>query len=252
MSFPNIIFGSYGDERVTQSTKIGDLPLGARMVLPDGRMYAHAKAGGAALVAGKLTMGENTVNAHDTNLELPAAVAVGATTLTVTLATTAVTEDQYADGYLIVNDGTPEGQIYKIKGCNSAASTEAATISIEGTDGLVTAFKTATTEIGLRVNEFQGCLLWDHGAVVGIPAGIPPVDVAINYYFWVQRRGVAGYLDEGGGTLGESLVASTGTDGGLETWAGSGAATTWENEPLGWCHTVQGDGEYGAMYLTLD
>ncbi|KKL16382.1 hypothetical protein LCGC14_2496170, partial [marine sediment metagenome] len=55
MAFPNVIYGRYGDEKVAQSTKIGGLPLGQEMVLPDGREFRHSCAQtAAALVAGKL------------------------------------------------------------------------------------------------------------------------------------------------------------------------------------------------------
>ena len=54
MSYPNVIYGDYGDEKVAQSTKIGNLPLGQLMVLPDGRKFRHAQASATALVAGDL------------------------------------------------------------------------------------------------------------------------------------------------------------------------------------------------------
>jgi len=41
---PNIQYGDYGDEKVTSSTRIGGLPLGAKMVFLDGREFRHAKA----------------------------------------------------------------------------------------------------------------------------------------------------------------------------------------------------------------
>ena len=55
MSFPNVIYGDYGDEKVAQSTKIGSLPLGQLMILPDGRAFRHTRAHTAqAMTAGYL------------------------------------------------------------------------------------------------------------------------------------------------------------------------------------------------------
>ena len=54
MGIPSIIYGDYGDEKVTSSTKIGNLPLGQLMRLPDGRKYRHARSGGTALAVGQV------------------------------------------------------------------------------------------------------------------------------------------------------------------------------------------------------
>lgn len=253
MSFPNLIFGNYGDEKTQSSTKIGNLPLGQRMILPDGRVFAHAKAGGTILVRGKLTMSEDTEDGHDDSLELPSSVGAGDTTFTVTMAGTVITKNQYEDGYLTVNADTAGGEMYKIRGNSPAASVTAATIELYPGDGIVTAWGSATTEVGLRTNEFTGLLLFKARTCVGIPAGIPTMEIAANRYFWVQRRGVAGCYVGGSHVLGESLVASTADDGALMPWAGSTAATvSWENEKLAYSHTVQASTEYGLCYLTLD
>ena len=53
-SFPNIIFGAYGDEKATSSTKVHGHELGQLMVLPDGRKYRYAKSGGTALAVGTI------------------------------------------------------------------------------------------------------------------------------------------------------------------------------------------------------
>ena len=253
MSFPNLIFGDYGDEKVTSSAKIGGLQLGARMMLPDGRIFAHAKAGGTDLVGGCLTMSEDTIDNHDDSLELPSAVAAGATTLAITMGATAITKDQYAEGYLTVNADTAAGEVYKIQSNNSAGSILPATINLYPSDGVITALASATTEVGLRTNEFMGLLLFKARTCVGIPAGIPPQDITADYYFWVQRRGVSGCLVGGTHVLGASLMASSGANGALYPWAGSAAATvSFQNEKLAYSVTVQASTEYGSCYLTLD
>ena len=253
MSFPGLIFGDYGDEKVQSSAKIGSLPLGARMILPDGRVYAHAKAGGTTLAAGNMTQQANVETSHETDLEIPSAVAVGATTLTVTMAGTVITKDQYADGWLVINDDNAEGEIYRIASNNSAASVTAATINLEPGDGIATALRAATTEVALRANEFSGLNLWEAGTVEGIPCGLPTRDITANYYFWVQRRGVAGCFVDNTHVLGQSVCISDDADGALAPWAGSAAATSsFQNEVVGYTVTVQASTEYGACYLTMD
>lgn len=251
--FPNTIYGDYGDEKVQSSTRIGSLALGTRMVLPDGRMYAHAKAGGTTLSRGLLTQSSDTVDNHDTNQAVQAAAPVGSQSIVVTLGDAELLVNYYADGYCVMNDGDDnEGQIYKLAEHALAAASGTPTLNFEGGDTLHTAVLATTTEVGLRRNEFDALNLWEAATVEGQIAGIPTREITANYYFWVQRRGAAGYKVKTSATLGLSLVAATGADGSLITWAGSAAATTFEVEPVGYCMTVQSDGDYGLVYLTLD
>lgn len=71
--------------------------LGERAVTPDGRSFRYVKAGGTALVPGKLYQAPAEVTNHQ-NLAPTDAVAIGATSLTVTLGATAATANQYAGG----------------------------------------------------------------------------------------------------------------------------------------------------------
>ncbi len=252
MSFPNVIFGSYGDEFTAQSTKIGSLPLGKKMELPDGRQFIHSKAGGTTLVRGNLTMATDTVDNNDTDQALASAASVGATTVTITLGDAAVSVDYYADGYAVVNADTAKGEIYRIKSNLSAAASSSCVLTFE--NGIQTAFGAATTKLGLRKNQFDAVVIWKGGTVVGMPTGIPPTEVTADYYFWLQRRGEAGCFVDGSHTLGDGLVPSTeGVDGALDAViAGSVSATTWEQTVVGYVMTVQASTEYGMCYLTLD
>ena len=105
------IWGDYGDEKVTGTTKLH--PYGTRMVLPDGRVFYYGQTDGAQ-TAGAICQSAVGVANHDMDLATNTASA-GDKSVTVTLGGTAATEDQYADGYLYVNDGTGEGHNYKIR-----------------------------------------------------------------------------------------------------------------------------------------
>src|SRR4030042_2004512 len=110
MSFPVSADGSFGQEKVVTTTK--KVPLGTRMVLEDGRAFRYCKAG-EALGAGTLCQTPLAIADHDMDLPIALAAAVGATSISVTIATTAVTADQYMDGYIYINDGAGEGHIYR-------------------------------------------------------------------------------------------------------------------------------------------
>lgn len=199
-SFPSVIFGRFGDEKKTQSTTLGP-PLGAIMILPDGRKYAHAKAGSAAALAigapivGKLLEG---LAGSTVNLAIPTDRAIGATTLTVTMpagTTVCSVVDSYAGGFLVE---TVVGNIYKIKSSGTAAAASTATIVLEPTDPLVTALANGTSTVTLRESAFYGVL--DRAAATGsvnAPAGVPNVAVSAGYYCWLQRTGEASVLSAG-------------------------------------------------------
>ena len=218
MGYPNIIYGDYGDEKVTSTAKIGGLPLGIRMVLPDGREFVHARASATALVAGSSY--QQAAIPADTAMAKALAVnaaAIGATTLNITAGgTTAFTVDQFADGYVVVASsvGTGMGHTYKVKANNSAAVSASAKFTLYENDAIKVAFN-ASTLVGLRANEFDQVLLTTANTVAtGIPAGIPPVAVAASAYCWLQRKGPAAWASAGTVLIaGLPVLASTAVAG---------------------------------------
>ena len=101
------IWGDYGDEKATGTTQLH--PLSTRMVLPDGRVYYYGQADGA-ITSGKVCQSAVGIANHDMDLAVNTASA-GDKSLTVTVGGTAVTEEEYKDGYVYVNDGTGEGHV---------------------------------------------------------------------------------------------------------------------------------------------
>ena len=64
MGFPNIVFGSYGDQYTTSSTPIGGNPLGTMMILPDGCEFVHAQCGGTTPLAAANLQQESVVDSN--------------------------------------------------------------------------------------------------------------------------------------------------------------------------------------------
>ena len=104
--------------------------LGERAVTPDGRSFRYVKAGGTALVPGKLYQAPAEVTNHQ-NLAPTDAVAIGATSLTVTLGATAATANQYAGGYVVITTGTGVGYQYRISSHPAAALNTTLTLTLE-------------------------------------------------------------------------------------------------------------------------
>lgn len=199
MSFPNIIYGRYGDEKVAQSTKIAQ-ELGVIMVLPDGREFVHARANTAAALGIGAPIVQKAVAGTSVNIAVATDAAIGATTVVLTMpATTLCTiVDQYAGGFLTVNDATGEGYQYKIKESGTAAAASTCTFVLEPTDPIKVALANGTSEVTIRENPYFHVLDRAAGtASVGMPAGVPPVAVSAGYYCWLQRRGEATLLSAG-------------------------------------------------------
>jgi hypothetical protein len=181
--------------------------IGTKRFTQDGRTFEYARNGATALAAGKLTSvvapAANVINEASPN-----AVAVGKTVVEFT-AGAAVTyaEDYFAGGMLNVNDAAGEGHQYLIEG--SSAVTAGTQIFISLRDPIRVALTTAS-ELTLIHNHQMGVIL--HATTTNPVAGIPPIAVTANYYFWNQVKGQAICLTAGTPAIGSFVVPST-TDG---------------------------------------
>lgn len=259
MGFPSIVDLSFGDEKAAQSTKIGGLPVGIRGILPDGREFVHSRASTAAVLTEGTLCVQATVAGTSVNVLAGADAAIGATTVVLTMpATTLVTRaNQYADGFLHVNDATGEGYTYKILTSNTAAAGSSATFVLYPTDKIKVALVSGTSECTIRTSPFEHVLTRAAGtASVGIIAGVPCVAVSAGYYCWLQRRGEATLL--AAGTLavtGRLFAAATVTAGGVAAHNPIPADTTLAPvaEALGECMVAAAAStEFMAGFLHLD
>src|SRR5215213_6415091 len=103
--------------------------LGTRMNDGLGNEYVYVKAGGTALVPGKLQQAPAEVTNHQ-NLTT-AAAAIGATSITVTLGNTAATANQYAGGQAIITASTGLGYSYQIKSHPAADASATLVVTLE-------------------------------------------------------------------------------------------------------------------------
>jgi len=251
--FPNIIYGDYGDEKVTSSTKIGSLPLGQIMMLPDGRTYRHTKSGGTALAVGTiLRQGALSNSAQDQAVAMSAA-AIGAVSLDIVSGSATVVADYYADGYLYTNLSAGVGSVYKIASHDATStSAEVITLALADNDALVLATH-ANTKIGMRQNEFGSCLInpTGSGSFQGIICGIAPIAVSAGWYFWCQRRGSAvACCGTAAVVIGEGVACSTVTAGSILQSAFDG--TKEEADVIGHTLAAGGSGTYVLINLELE
>ncbi len=258
MSYPNVIYGKFGDEKVAQSTKIGAVPVGVLMILPDGREFRQVRASSTASVTpGDLTTAAAVVADHGCGTADKLAVAaatIGVATLTITAGgTTAITKDQYADGYAGIRDDTGEGQIYRVKSHNAAAAASTCSVVLEPGDEVAVAIGGNAT-VSLVANPYAAILTRPAGtAVVGPITGVPQVTLPANSYGWALTKGLGmGLTAATAIVIGEPVVCNTaiaGAVGPVTTAAGSAATTMsgLEADILGRVRVVGIDTEYSVI-----
>ncbi len=190
---------------IHDTTTVQGVPLGEEFTLRQ-RVYKYAKNGSIPLNPGEVVQGARPNDAHS-NMTC-AAAAVGTKTITVTMNQN-VTTNEYKDGYIYINDAAGEGFMYDVVSHFGAAVTEptdAVTAAVTLKDPLVVAL-TTSSQATLTQNLYAGVSpTW--GDPPNIIAGVVPVTVAADEYFWCQVRGPAAVKQEGGLFAGQGVQSS--------------------------------------------
>lgn len=183
--------------------------LGTLRILRDGRKFRYVQADSSGLAAGKMCVAPAAVANH-INKAVGAAYAIGATQISLTVGATAVTADQYAEGFLQVNDATGEGYQYKIAS-NTACDASGTTI-IQLEEGLRVALVSATSEVSLLANMHKAVTQTD--VEENVPVGVATCAIAASAYGWVQTGGQGICLVIGTPAVGSMLTLAA-TAGGV-------------------------------------
>jgi len=191
--------------------------LGALRFTQDGRCFRYAKAGGT-LTAGKNCIMSVAVANHIKQANTGYTMAVGDMTVSVLIGATALTANQYDDGYLQIYDGAAAavGQQMMISSHGvSAAGSEAVKLNLAEP---VRAAVIATDTFSLIVNPWSGVT---HAAVLANGyAGVTTIAVTSGYYCWLQTGGVACALVHANTVLGGEITMSATDSGGFDIAAG--------------------------------
>lgn len=234
------------DARTTSTTQ-GGAALGQQGQTDDGRTFRYGQAGLTALAPGKMNDGAVVVANH-VNLVTAAAAAVGATQVTVTLAGTAATLNQYAGGMLWCNvTSTGLGIGYLIQG-NPAQATTTGNLVVTLVDPIQTAI-TTSTKTSLFPALYSGAIVTPSAAT----AGGPPIGVftgsslPISGYGWFQTGGPCPLLSDATVyTLGEEVSqAASGV-------AGSGSLKVATLPTYGVAMQLGVSGQYQLVNLSLN
>jgi len=219
-----------------------EMDLGAKFVTSDGSTYRYVKVGATATVAGKLYDGPAEVANHQ-NIAVVTG-ALGATSITVTLGATAATLNQYAGGYVVVNDDAGQGYTYQIKSHPAADASASLVLTLED-DQKIQVVLTTSSQVTLVPNQYNGIII--HASTeTGMPVGVATDIITAGYYGFIKTRGTVSLLqDASAGDIGGSVAASTTTDG-------TGTAGTGVLAPIGFYLATGVSTEYNPVFLTLD
>ncbi len=228
-------------------------PLGTVLNLGDGREFVYGSAGAVAIEVGRMCQSSIAVSGHATTGRALDAPLIGTRVVNLTVATTLVTENQYAEGYLcIVNattggatTGAAVGTTYKIAGHPAAAST--GTFAITLVDPLWVTMD-ATAMGNLIAHPCDGALIMASAPTRGL-VGVAVRDIAATEFGWFQRKGIAACLQDGTWVAGNPLVISDGVDGALAPMTGTDSAV--DETIVGQCYEITASGDFGTALLNI-
>ncbi len=239
-SFAADVFTPHTDQKVK---------LGTRREMPDGRVFRYAQLGASNVAAARVVQSVVPSSNH-VNVAVAAAVAAGAVKITLTLGATAVVANEYADGYLYINDAgadvTTEGYLYRIASHPAADASAACEFTLYNDSPVVIAL-TTNSEASLHHNPFRKVII--HPSPPTAQAlGICPVAVTANQYFWLQTRGPAAVLTQGTLVAGDFCAPSATVDGAVMP----SAAFETDGPLVGLVMSVNADGEESLVDLRLE
>lgn len=207
------------DVRTTLTSRPGAL-LGQIVQGSDGKKYALAAntSTSLALSPGKMAQGAVATANHlnQTGIVIAAGVSQG---ITYTIGNTAITADQYTQGWFVVNKVTGAGQALQIQSHNTPSGNGKVILSLF--DAVITATD-ATSKFSLYPNLYSACLIYAHASPnTSLPVGVPLISVPAastalpSTFYWSQVAGECAVLADAASWVGtfDGVIASTLTDG---------------------------------------
>ena len=217
-------------------------PLGTKLVYGD-KTFVYAGIGGTAITAGK-TVQTTAAVANHRDIAVQAAASAGATSVTVTLGSTAATLNQYANGYLHINDVAGQGQLLSI--ASNPAADASANMVVTLNDAVATAL-TTSSKADLISNPWNDLIVapaTETGPVIGVTV----IDMTADQFGWIQTSGPASVLTSGTLVLGEAAVRSDTTAGAAEP---IDADVEGESTIIGQVMVVNGDTDNSVIWLNV-
>ena len=170
-------------------------PFGCTLNWGD-REFRYCQVNGA-ITAGLLVQGPPHVAHHTNNtatnedgsattfLHTAGSKAIGIDTA----GDTDLTLNQYADGYLSVNDAEGEGQLMRIKSHPAHNHGDDPSVVITTYDPLVTALTKNSSQLSLVPNPYREVIITPATTPTGNVVGVANIDMTDDYFGWIQTKG---------------------------------------------------------------
>ena len=177
-------------------------PFGSQLLYGN-TTYRYCKMAAVAVTAGKCVTHAASIADHF-DLTPTAGVAAGETAISVETAGTDITLNQYAGGYLYVNDAAGEGQMLRIRSNPAHDHSADPSIVITTYDDLATAI-TTSSRITLIADPLSA-LIGQAATTTGATMGVTVVDMAASHFGWMAVSGPATVLTSGTLVVGNHAV----------------------------------------------
>jgi hypothetical protein len=207
-----------------------------------GRVFRYAKAGELLVTGNALQSAVEDVDHDDIACR---ATAIGATSLLITAGASggALDENEYAEGYAVIDTTAGLGFTYGIKGHAAIAALANGELLLNDGESVQVALNTSS-KITLVKNPFKGVIQLPATTLTGRIAGGCVYPIASGEFGWIQTGG-----------LGAALISGTPGNGQPITVSGTGGALAVHSAELPEAAFMQATGRTGKVcpvYWLLD
>ncbi len=189
---------------VNPATDPQPISLGTQSQDEAGNRYRYARAAsGAALIVGNAIQAAAPIADHQ---ELVAtAGSLGDLTITVTTGSTAVTANQYAEGFALIYVTPDNGYKYRIKSHPAASTTATLILTLYPDNPIVGAALTTASRVNLVKNPYADVIQTPITTLTGAVVGGACAPIPAGYCGWIQVGGLFAGLIDGTPAVGQAL-----------------------------------------------
>lgn len=250
-----ILYGPEGEEFSSYALNTlnrSRWPWGTQLVMQDGRKFRFGLAGASNLVAGDLQ--QAAANTANHVLQTPSAAGVaGDRSLAVTMGATAVTINEYQDGFCTINLGTGFGYTLPVDAHAAVASAGVFTIPFGAGYTLQAAVPATANSVSAIHNPYWKTIAAPT-TLTQVPVGVAPRAITASHAGWLQTFGPATVTTQGTVVIGNIVVPSGTTAGSVSPMAlTEGTPNTGAGQiPVGRVMLVATTTNKSVIYLTID
>ena len=226
---------------IYQESLVQKVDLGHFIDLEDGRRFRYCKAEGA--IAKARMCQSAVVDSNHMNVTQTGILSIGDKEDLSIVVTVAPTKNDYAEGFLVINNDTGEGEMYKIK---KHSGTSPCIMTLYDAIRVATA---SGTELSMVQSKYRDVIIVPNSnQPSGVPVGVPNIGITTGgYFFWAQTRGYCVMVVETAITVGIPVQCSDGVDGAAEV------AAAYSDAIYGIApYSSSSDGDFCIVNLTLE